>query len=247
MISDVDAVLIITPASTHSYYFELCARDIKNIFVEKPLAANLKQLETINNAANKYGTNVQCGFIERFNPSVKEFKKILKGKRISDITFRRLSKMNRIKDVNIIFDLMIHDIDLSLLLFGPVKKITAEGKVTGDTNINKVEAKIFHTNGIVSNLVCGSNHSEDERKIKVVTSSKTIELNLIANSIVMQDNDTSTHRSKQLLQPFKDALQAELDTFINSCHGISIPDTPDLASGAEALRICQEIKKLIRQ
>src|SRR5438105_2531043 len=69
-LTGVDAVVIATPTSTHHEYFKLCVGRIKNIFIEKPLAASYEQALEMKSLAEKYGVFVQCGFIERFNPVI---------------------------------------------------------------------------------------------------------------------------------------------------------------------------------
>ena len=77
-LENVDAVIIVTPTSTHFDYFKLCVGKVTNVFIEKPLAETYAEAQEIKALANENGMFVQCGFIERFNPVVVELKKILK-------------------------------------------------------------------------------------------------------------------------------------------------------------------------
>ena len=102
--------------------------------MEKPLAETYSQTLEIKKLAEKSGVFVQCGFIERFNPAVAELKKILESKVVINVDFFRTNRLsNRIADVDVVLDLMIHDIDLALYMNGPVKNLTAYGSITGRT------------------------------------------------------------------------------------------------------------------
>src|SRR5690606_25528695 len=107
----VDAVIICTPTVTHADYIRVAAQCVKNIFVEKPLAATMEEAEEIQALAEERGLNIQVGFIERFNPAVRSLKTVLeRTEQIISLDFVRTNKVSsRIVDVDVVADLMIHD------------------------------------------------------------------------------------------------------------------------------------------
>jgi hypothetical protein len=121
LLNTVDAVVICTPTVTHGDYIKLAAAHVKHIFVEKPLAATLEEAREIAAFAKSNSLNIQVGFIERFNPAVQALQVVLgKSERLISLDFTRTNKVSaRITDVDVITDLMIHDIDLALYLNGP--------------------------------------------------------------------------------------------------------------------------------
>ena len=147
----VDAVIISSPTFTHANYLRQVAKYVKNIFVEKPIADTLSEAKSVWNLCQEKALNVQVGFIERYNPAIQSYSGAEPIKKIVSIDFSRTNKISsRITDVDVITDLMIHDIDLALHLNGPVKFISvrffksndrlclATGHTTG--NFSRIQA-----------------------------------------------------------------------------------------------------------
>ena len=99
------------------------------------------------NLSEKNNLNIQVGFIERYNPAIKQLKKILdQSRKVVSIDFTRTNKISkRITDVDVIIDLMIHDIDLALYLNGPIQSVSAHGFVE-DKMIDYASVLLTHTN-----------------------------------------------------------------------------------------------------
>ena len=134
VLGSVDAVVICSPTSTHADYIKLIAGKVSNIFVEKPLADTLEEAAAVARLVVEQNLNVQVGFIERFNPAVQGLKRVLDmSERVISIDFTRTNKLSaRITDVDVIADLMIHDIDLALYLNGPASSVVAHGFAHGN-------------------------------------------------------------------------------------------------------------------
>ncbi len=137
--SSLDAAVVATPASTHfSLGMQLVEKGI-NLLLEKPPTLKLKEALKIKEVSNLKGVKVGVGYIERFNPAFKELESCLK--RSDQAYFFRLSKGSNVKDVGVIYDLMIHDINLSNHLFGNPKVVYKKIKV-GDGLDVRAEAVI---------------------------------------------------------------------------------------------------------
>lgn len=117
----LDGCLVCTPTKTH---FALGAKIIQrgiNTFVEKPLAFSTKECEDMSQLAEKKKLILTSGYVERFNPAVSDAKKLIEGKMYGDpmmIEFHRENRMPlHIKDVGVIYDTSVHDIDAAMFLF----------------------------------------------------------------------------------------------------------------------------------
>ena len=124
---EFDAALICTPTSTHTEIASRLIENKKHVFVEKPLTYLSEDGQKLIEAAKKNNVILTCGYIERFNPAVGTVKDFLKTKKYGDLIrleFYREHRMpQHIKDVGIIYDTSVHDIDTALWLFDEVPNV----------------------------------------------------------------------------------------------------------------------------
>ena len=126
--------------------------------IEKPIAANITEAESLVNAAADSKGILQVGHIERFNPAFQELSKVLKTEEVLALEAHRMSPYSqRANDVSVVLDLMIHDIDLLLeLVNSTVVKLTASGsRRSNSDHLNYVTATLGFANGIVATLTAG--------------------------------------------------------------------------------------------
>lgn len=121
--SDIDAISICVPTSMHKEITLDCiARRIRGVLVEKPIAGNLNDALEIINGARKMGVKLLIGHVERFNPAVLKMKEIIDSGKLGSvisISAKRVGPLPpRVKDVGIIIDLAVHDIDIISYLYG---------------------------------------------------------------------------------------------------------------------------------
>ncbi len=119
---DIDVVSIVVPTKMHKEVALAAINAGVNILVEKPIAATLEDATEIIKSANDAGLKLMVGHIERFNPAVVKLKEIIDsgmlGKIVS-ISTRRVGPYNpRIRDVGVILDIGVHDIDVISYLYG---------------------------------------------------------------------------------------------------------------------------------
>lgn len=119
---NLDAVSVVVPTTFHAEVALDVIRSGTHLLVEKPIADTLENADRIIKAANEAGLKLMVGHIERFNPAVSKLKEIIDsgmlGKIVS-ISTRRVGPFNpRIRDVGIIMDLGVHDIDVISYLYG---------------------------------------------------------------------------------------------------------------------------------
>jgi len=246
VVNNSDAIIIATPTTTHFKYFLECSKKIKNIFIEKPLVTDIKQFKKILQITKKKKINLKVGYIERYNPTIQLIKKILKKNKILNLDFIRTNnRQNKIKDTNIIFDIMTHDIDLALYLSGDVKKITSSGL----KNRNKIKFAIStleHKNKCITRILSNSECAKRIRTLNITTEKNYISANLLTREITITKknfNVKSNNLEKKIYAPNKNALLMELKDFIESCK--KIPNYKLLNTFYKNTLICKEIQKQI--
>ena len=246
VINNTDAVIIATPTTTHFKYFLECSKKIKNIFIEKPLVTDIKQFKKILQITKKKKINLKVGYIERYNPTIQLIKKILKKNKILNLDFIRTNnRQNKIKDTNIIFDIMTHDIDLALYLSGDVKRITSSG-VKKRNKIKFAISTLEHKNKCITRILSNSECAKKIRTLNITTEKNYISANLLTREIIITKKNfakKSNNLEKKIYAPNKNALLEELKDFIKSCK--KNPNNKLLDTFYKNTLICKEIQKQI--
>ena len=246
VINNSDAIIIATPTTTHFKYFLECSKKIKNIFIEKPLVTDIKQFKKILQITKKKKINLKVGYIERYNPTVQLIKKILKKNKILNLDFIRTNnRQNKIKDTNIIFDIMTHDIDLALYLSGDVKKITSSG-VKRRNKIKFAISTLEHKNKCITRILSNSECAKRIRTLNITTEKNYISANLLTREIIITKKNfgkKSNNLEEKIYAPNKNALLEELKDFIKSCK--KNPNNKLLDTFYKNTLICKEIQKQI--
>ena len=246
VINNTDAIIIATPTTTHFKYFLECSKKIKNIFIEKPLVTDIKQFKKILQITKKKKINLKVGYIERYNPTIQLIKKIVKKNKILNLDFIRTNnRQNKIKDTNIIFDIMTHDIDLALYLSGDVKKITSSG-VKRRNKIKFAISTLEHKNKCITRILSNSECAKRIRTLNITTEKNYISANLLTREIIITKKNfakKSNNLEKKIYAPNKNALLEELKDFIKSCK--KNPNNKLLDTFYKNTLICKEIQKQI--
>ena len=246
VINNTDAIIIATPTTTHFKYFLECSKKIKNIFIEKPLVTDIKQFKKILQITKKKKINLKVGYIERYNPTIQLIKKILKKNKILNLDFIRTNnRQNKIKDTNIIFDIMTHDIDLALYLSGDVKRITSSG-VRKRNKIKFAVSTLEHKNKCITRILSNSECAKKIRTLNITTEKNYISANLLTREIIITKKNfakKSNNLEKKIYAPNKNALLEELKDFIKSCK--KNPNNKLLDTFYKNTLICKEIQKQI--
>ncbi len=246
VINNTDAIIIATPTTTHFKYFLECSKKIKKIFIENPLVTDIKQFKKILQITKKKKINLKVGYIERYNPTIQLIKKILKKNKILNLDFIRTNnRQNKIKDTNIIFDIMTHDIDLALYLSGDVKRITSSG-VRKRNKIKFAISTLEHKNKCITRILSNSECAKRIRTLNITTEKNYISANLLTREIIITKKNfakKSNNLEKKIYAPNKNALLEELKDFIKSCK--KNPNNKLLDTFYKNTLICKEIQKQI--
>ena len=254
-LAKVDAVVLVTPTSTHHDYIRRVSDHVTTVFVEKPLTDTLETSDEIISLAREKGLRIQVGFIERFNPAVIALRKVLSGKeRIINIDFARTNKVSsRITDVDVVTDLMIHDIDLALYLNGPARDVTAYGMLEGGM-IAFARATITHLNGSFSNITASRITEKRIRKISITCNDKYIHCNLLRKEVLINKQTIEQYYEKVSISSQEEtidvrpeeALLSELMAFVRFAADGDSAVIPTELDGYNAMKVARQVQQIIR-
>ncbi|TVQ98159.1 MAG: gfo/Idh/MocA family oxidoreductase [Desulfovibrionales bacterium] len=254
-LAQVDAVVLATPTSTHLEYIELVSRFVTNLFVEKPLTDSLETTRTAAELARKRNLRLQVGFIERFNPVVTELVKIVG--RSTDVVSMDLSRTDKVPDrnldVDVVLDLMVHDLDLALHLRGPVERIQAFGHTqNGLTAL--AHAVLVHSNGTISRIMASKITEKRIRQIAVTCPEMYVEADLLQKELVLHRKTVAQRYAdlslasvrEAVFVPHEEALLAQLLAFAGYCRGRDCAGPANVPT-VEAALASMELAEVIRE
>lgn len=252
LLSDNDAVCIVTPTPSH---FELAEKAIKlgkHVFLEKPATSHPDDTKKLIKLSREAGVCVQVGHVERYNPAFIAAKDLIVNPLFFEI--HRLATYNvRGTDVSVVFDLMIHDIDLVLsLVKSKVKKISASGCVIVSKTPDLVNARIEFEDGCVANLTVNRIAPVNKRTFMVFQKNTYIDLDLLNKTAVVHaitrenftgkpDNELFTVSETDLAVNPINSIKQELEDFYKSVTQ-KTPVTVSLKDAEAALLVAQEIE-----
>jgi predicted dehydrogenase len=248
LLGQVDAVSIATPTAAH---FEIALAFLEggaHVLVEKPITETVAQARQLVAAARRAGRVLQVGHLERFNPAIIAAEPHLRAPRFIDC--QRLAPFReRGTDVNVVLDLMIHDLDIVQSIVGSaIESIDAVGTPVFSPEIDIANARIRFANGCVANATASRVSLKTERKLRIFQDDAYLSLDLqqkILTVIRKQPVAASAASlagaaplpvsiSEQSFEP-GDALLCEIEAFLASCRG----ERPVVVSGEDGARALQ--------
>ena len=263
LLENVDAVSICTPTPQHYELVRQCLDHNVHVMVEKPFTETLEQAQALKEEADaKNKIIVQVGHIEKFNPAFIELRKVLEGMSVLALNFNRLSPFKGSNvDVDVILDLMIHDIGLVVDLFS-VEPITMDAygfSVYSDT-IDHGLAVLRYDPGLLVSLTASRVTEQKVRAISVTSKEAYIEADLLNKNIsvhrrtlgnyINQTNSGVKYRQESLIEhivvPAMEPLYLELQDFV-SCVLESRKPQVTANDGYNALRLVLSLRDRIMQ
>jgi predicted dehydrogenase len=246
LIGKVDAVSIAVPASHHA----AVARDFidagVHVLIEKPIAIDVTDAANLIERAADRGVVLQVGHVERFSPAVGALQDRLTNPR--RIAARRKTRWSgRSTDVDVVLDLMIHDIDLVLTLAGaPVASVTASGVTSKSDGTDEAEAWLTFSSGAIATLSASRVAADGERRLTITEPDTAYAADLSGPSLTVTSRRVPGAVPVPVaLQP-RDNLGAEIDAFLTSVASGARPMV-DGAAGLAALDIAQRIRAAIAE
>jgi len=254
----VDAVSLATPTQAHFHLAMRCLEEGIHVFVEKPLTETVEQAEILSKSAATCPLVVQAGHIERFNPTYTELLNVLEDMHVLAISFRRLSAFQGSNtDVDVISDLMIHDLDLALHMVqrDPVS-INASGLTAFSQAIDHTVAHLHFHGGPLLTLTASRITEQKVRSIEVMATEAFVEANLLNKTIsvhrrtlgeyVHQNHRGVKYRQESIIEcihvPAFEPLYLELEHFVDC---IARGNSPQVTAedGLKALGLAEAIRK----
>lgn len=178
IVHEVDAVSIVTPTSTHYDIAKFFLEAGVHVLVEKPMTPTLKEADDLIALAQAKNLVLQVGYLERFNPAVIAALPLISRPKFIEST--RIMGFNpRNKDVNVILDLMIHDIDLiQSIVDAEIKSIDTSGIEVLTNDLDIVNARIHFENNVVANVTASRISLKTERKLRIFQDEAYLSLDL---------------------------------------------------------------------
>ncbi|MBI3416459.1 MAG: Gfo/Idh/MocA family oxidoreductase [Verrucomicrobia bacterium] len=162
-----DALSIVTPTTTHFEIAKALLAHGKHLLVEKPMTDNTAQAAELVQLAQRHGSVLQVGHVERFNPVFKYLEAVATEPRFIE-THRLSPYPARSTDIGVVLDLMIHDLDVVLAFVkSPVTSVDAVGIPVLSQSEDIANARLRFANGCVANLTASRVSPERMRKIRV--------------------------------------------------------------------------------
>jgi predicted dehydrogenase len=250
LLGNVDAVSIVTPTPTH---FAI-ARDFleagAHVLVEKPITETPAEARELIAIAARARRILQVGHLERFNAAILAAEPYLKSPRFVEC-HRMAPYRERGTDVNVVLDLMIHDIDIVQTIVGaPIVSIDAIGTPVFSEEIDIANARIRFANGCVANATASRVSVKTERKLRIFEDDAYLSLDLQQKIVTLIRKRTAadgpgplpvTIEEQSLEQG--DALKAEIEAFLGCIRN----GTPPVVTGEAGLMALETATRITAQ
>jgi predicted dehydrogenase len=252
----IDAVSVAVPTKDHAKVGCRLLDAGLDVLVEKPIAASLEEAEALIAAAGRSGRILQIGHVERFNPAVVAVAPIVARPMFFEI--HRLGVFSpRSLDVDVVYDVMIHDLDILLsLVNSPVTDIKAVGIPVMTDKVDIAQARIEFATGTVANLTASRVSTERVRKMRFFQEHEYISIDFTRQDVLRvrvrqgaaapsalmpEDNEPEINFEKLPAKP-GEPLRAELLAFAESVRTRKRPIV-DGEAGRRALELADRVMR----
>ena len=221
-----------------------------DVLVEKPMAVNLAEADALIDAAKRHKRILQVGHVERFNPAVMVVEPILNRPLFFEV--HRLGVFTpRSLDVDVIYDLMIHDLDILLALVKePVDEVKAVGIPVLTDKVDIAHARLEFSGGAVANITASRVSTERVRKMRFFQQHEYISLDYARRDAlrigVKKPGPQPEFGFEKLPAHSVEPLHAELEAFVNSVRTRHEPRTNG-AAGRAALELAGRVMASIQE
>jgi predicted dehydrogenase len=261
LLADVEAVSIAVPTTAHREAVERAAAAGRHALVEKPMAFTVVDADAMIAAASRAGTTLQVGQVERFNPAMLAARRFLRG--IKFIEGHRMAAFQpRSLDIDVVFDLMIHDIDIVLDLVGQTPSaLSAVGVAVLSSNEDIANARLEFADGCVANLTASRVSVERLRRIRFFQGDAYVSVDLFEKSgeaFVISDPRSfrpgavnplelmSKIRRTKIEPSPGEPLSLQLQAFLSSLRGEG-SGAASARAGRDALEIAERVRSAMKQ
>ena len=167
LLTEIDVASIVVPTQYHFEVASACLEAGVHILLEKPITPTLEEADRLIELAKQHGCVLQVGHLERFNPAVMALQGVLNKPQF--IESQRMAPFKpRGTDVNVVLDLMIHDIDIILSMVpSEIKLVNSVGVPVLSGEVDIANARLQFDNGCVANVTASRASRETVRKIRI--------------------------------------------------------------------------------
>jgi len=249
LLSQVDVVSVAVPTSAHYEVAKACLLAGKHVLVEKPITVSSAEAQELVHLARQYGRCLQVGHSERFNPVMQVMRPHI-GRPVF-IESHRLSSFNeRGTDVDVVLDLMIHDLDMVLSFSpGPVEDVQAAGVPVLSSTIDIANARIQFKSGCVANLTVSRVSTNKMRRLRLFQRDNylSIDFQTRQGMVCRREHKTGERPSivvEHLQGGDEEPLKLQLASFLQSA-GTGARPVVSGDDGALALELAHQVLKAI--
>ena len=217
---EFDGAFVVTPTSTHTAIAQKLLEAKKHVFVEKPMTYKSEDGQNLVKIAEKNKVILTCGYIERFNPAVDVVKKMVKEKKYGDLVMLEFHRENRmplhIKDVGIIYDTSVHDIDTANWLFDEMPQVVfaKAGKIKHEHE-DFTSIMLGYKNDKVAIITSNWITPKKLRKFNAVCTDAIISSDFITQEIIVEKDEGSETIQNEKQEP----LLLEIQSFLGAIEG----------------------------
>jgi predicted dehydrogenase len=250
ILDNVDMVSIVVPTQDHYQVAKECLEAGCHILLEKPITQTIAEADELINWARDRRLVFQVGHLERFNPAILALQEVLRKPLF--IESQRLAPFKpRGTDVNVVLDLMIHDIDIILSMVpSKIKIINSVGVPVLSEEVDIANARLQFENGCVANVTASRVSRESVRKTRIFQPDAYISIDYQAREIAIFRKDKGEVKIPGLpniameKKSFEqgDALLAEIQAFVDSVKNGAMPLVTG-EDGKRALELALQINK----
>jgi predicted dehydrogenase len=247
ILDEVEAVSIATPTPLHYPIALDCLERGIHVLVEKPITTTTDEARRLIDTAARTGRVLQVGHLERFNAAILALTGTLGTPRFVE-SHRLAPFKERGTDVNVVLDLMIHDIDLIQSLVGsPIVSIDAVGTSVFSAGLDIANARLRYANGCVANTTASRVSMKVERKLRLFQDDAYISIDLQQKVITIvrkPPEGSDAPRGQVVLEERSydqgDALRFEIEAFLASI----VDGTPPVVTGEDGLRALETATRI---
>jgi predicted dehydrogenase len=248
LVGKVQAASVAVPTVFHREVAVELLEGGVDVLVEKPLATSLDEADAINRTAEEHGRLVMVGHTERFNPAVMALSRAVDAPRFFEI-HRLAAFTRRSTDIDVVLDLMIHDLDLVLHLDGTSPAaVDAAGVAALTDKVDIANARIRLESGCVANLTASRISAEPVRRVRVFQSRTYLACDTAARSVeryrVVAGGGEPQIQHELLPVEEGEPLGHELEAFMRAVRERTTPPV-DGEQGKQALDLAYRVREAI--
>jgi predicted dehydrogenase len=240
MMDGIDAAVVATDTVAHFAVTENLLRHGKHVLVEKPITETVEQGERLLELADKNDLILQVGHLERFNPAVEAVENMISDPRFIEV--QRLGSFSaRSLDIDVVLDLMIHDLDIILALIkDEVVAIKSSGIHVVSEKTDIANARLEFRSGCVASLTASRVHQGKVRKLRIFEPASYYSIDYIDQEVKVFPLDGRQTDIKTLKIQKDEPLKKELKNFLE-CVDTGKRNKVTGAEGLRALRLAHDV------